>query len=88
VALQAIRGLIDHFEGMKRELCLESTRLSSDEAAESLGPGAEVALAGTSHATDYLSLCRTRIMENDLTLAGRVRAKLEGSSRNAFIAGD
>ena len=46
--------------------------MSSDEAAESLGPGAEVALAGTSDATDYLSLCRTGIMENDLTLAGRV----------------
>ena len=77
LALHAIRDLIDYLEGVKRELCLESTKLSTDDSVEFLGPATEVALVGLVHAIDYLSICRTRINNADVALAKRFLTKLD-----------
>jgi hypothetical protein len=76
-ALRAIREFIDYLENMKRELCLESTRLSSDETIKFIGPGTEVAVTGIVHALDYLAVCRSRIQETDLVLTTRFLAGIE-----------
>lgn len=76
-AIRAIRELIDYLEGAKRELCLESTKLLSEDVVEFLGPATEVAVAGLSHAIDYLSICRTRVNNTDVALAKRFLTKLD-----------
>jgi hypothetical protein len=76
-ALRAIREFIDYLENMKRELCLESARLSSDETIKFIGPGTEVAVTGIVHAINYLAVCRTRIQETDLVLTTRFLARLK-----------
>lgn len=77
LALHEIRDLIDYLENMKRELCLRSSELSNDETVELLGPATEIAVAGLLHSIDYLSICRTRINETDVTAAKRVLTKLD-----------
>ncbi len=75
-ALQTIRAFIDYLDRMKKELCLESARLSSEEAIKFIGPATEVALTGIEHAVNYLALCRTQIQERDLVLTTRFLAGL------------
>lgn len=79
-ALRAIRELIDYLDGVKKELCLESTRLSSEETLEYVGPAAKVAVAGLVHAINFLAVCRTGIQETDLVLAKRSLLELERTS--------
>lgn len=74
LTIQAIRELISYLEGVKRELCLRSTKLLSDDTVGLLGPATEVAVAGLVHAIDYLSICRARINETDVALAKRFLA--------------
>lgn len=76
-AIRSIRELIDYLEGVKRELCLESTKRLSEDVVEFLGPATEVAVAGLSHAIDYLSICRARINNTDAALAKRFLTKLD-----------
>ncbi len=78
-ALRAIREFIDYLETMKRELCLESTRLSNDETVKFIGPGTEVAVTGIVHALNYLAVCRSRIQEMDLVLTTRFLAGIESN---------
>ena len=75
--LDDIRRFIHYLENVKRELCLASARLSSDEAVEYIGPATEVALAGIGHALDYLAACRCRVQENDLMLTTRALIRLD-----------
>ena len=77
LAIRAIREFIDYLEGMKRELCLQSTKLLIEDAIEFLGPATEVAVAGLVHAIDYLSVCRAKISETDVALAKRFLTKLD-----------
>lgn len=70
-ALRDIRELIDYLENMKKELCLATTKLSSDESIKYTGPATEVAITGIVHAVNYLALCRARIQETDLVLTNR-----------------
>lgn len=77
LALRAIRDLIDYLEVAKRELCLESTRLSSGEAVLFVGPATEVAVAGLVHAINYLSFCRTQINDADVALAKKFLTRLD-----------
>ncbi len=74
--LRTIREFIDHLEKVKRELCLESTRLSSEETIKFIGPATEVALTGIEHAANYLAVCRARIQERDLVITTRYLAGL------------
>lgn len=76
-ALRAIREFIDYLENMKRELCLQSARISSDETVKFIGPGTEVALTGIVHAMDYLAVCRSHIQVKDLVLTTRFLARLQ-----------
>lgn len=76
-ALRDIREFVDYLEAVKRELCLASARISSDEAIEYIGPSAKVALTGLVHAINYLATCRTMIQEKDLVLTTRALTRLE-----------
>lgn len=71
LALRAIRNLIDYLEVAKRELCLESAKLSNGDALKFVGPATEVAVAGLVHAIKFLSICRTSLKEANVTLAKR-----------------
>jgi hypothetical protein len=78
-SLRSIKEFIDYLEITKRELVLASTRLSTEEAVHYIGPGAEVALTGITHAIDYLAVCRNMIQDNDLVVTTRALARLNGS---------
>lgn len=75
-ALRTISRFVDYLEKTKRELCLESTRLSNDDTAEFIGPSAEIALAGIVHALNYLIVCRNKLQETDLVLTTRALAEM------------
>ena len=77
LTLRAIRDLIDYLEVTKKELCLESMKLSSEDAVKFVGPATEVAVAGLVHAINYLSICRTQINETDVAIAKKVLTKLD-----------
>ena len=77
LAIRAIREFIDYLEGVKKELCLQSTKLLIEDAVEFLGPATEVAVAGLAHAIDYLSVCRRSISETDVVLAKRFLTNLD-----------
>lgn len=76
LALSAIRDLIDYLEAAKKELCIKSTKLSSGDVVQFVGPATEVAVAGLVHAINFLAFCRTRIKDADVALAKRFLAKL------------
>ena len=76
-ALQDIREFVDCLETMKRELCLASARISSDETIEYIGPSAEIGVIGLVHAIDYLAACRTLIQEKDLVVTMRALTRLK-----------
>lgn len=70
-ALRTIGRFVDYLEKTKRELCLESTRLSSTHTDEFIGPSSEIALAGIVHALNFLIVCRNKLQETDLVLTTR-----------------
>ena len=75
--LRGIKEFVDYLENVKKEICLASARLSTDESLGVIGPGAEVAVAGIVHAIDYLCVCRGGIQDKDLVLTTRALAALE-----------
>lgn len=74
--MRTIRRFVDYLEKTKRELCLESTRLSNSETDEFIGPSSEIALAGIIHALNFLAVCRNKLQETDLVLTTRALAEL------------